>query len=222
MGTRVDRIVLIGLRRSGKSTVGRLVSDAIGWTLIDTDELVHRITGTSPADWIRERGLAAFRAAERGAVATLGGARDAVIATGGGVPLSEENRQILRPGALIAYLRVDPWILVGRTLSDPAAALRPPLAAGSPSEENYVLYRGARRALPELLRPHRRWRARARRGRRACPRRVRDREKKSPELIRPIDRCKWSVVRCRSFQWGLRWGHKPPGSSVRSSCGDEC
>jgi len=140
MGTRVDRIVLIGLRRSGKSTVGRLVSDAIGWTLIDTDELVHRITGTSPADWIRERGLDAFRAAERGAVATLGGARNAVIATGGGVPLLEENRQILRTGALIAYLRVDPWILAGRTLTDPAAALRPQLAAGSPSEENYVLF----------------------------------------------------------------------------------
>jgi shikimate kinase len=140
MGPRVDRIVLIGLRRSGKSTVGRLVSDAIGWTLIDTDELVHRMTGTSPADWIRERGLAAFRAAECGAVAALGGARDAVIATGGGVPLSQENREALRPGALIAYLRVDPWVLVGRTLSDPADALRPRLAAGSPSEENYVLF----------------------------------------------------------------------------------
>ena len=26
----------------------------------------------------------------------------------------------------------------------------------------------------------------------------------------------------RSFHWGPRWGHKPSGSSVRSSCGDEC
>ena len=93
MGPRVDRIVLIGLRRSGKSTVGRLVSAAIGWTLDRHGRARPSDTGTSPADWIRSEGLDAFRDAERGAVATLAGARNAVIATGGGVPLSEENRR---------------------------------------------------------------------------------------------------------------------------------
>jgi shikimate kinase len=140
MGPRVERVVLIGLRRSGKTTVGGILAAATGWDLIDTDDLVHRMTGRTPADWIRRDGLDAFRAAERAAVATLAATRCAVIATGGGVPLAAENREILRRGALVAYLRVDPWILAERARRDPAAASRPPLSAGAPSEESFVLF----------------------------------------------------------------------------------
>lgn len=139
MGPRPERIVLIGLRRSGKSTVGRLLAAATGWELRDTDEMVRQATGRSPAEWIRERGVEAFRAAESAAVATLAGVRGVVISTGGGAPISEKNRQILRPGSLVAYLRVDPWVLAERAHSDPDQALRPLLGGRSAREEPFVL-----------------------------------------------------------------------------------
>jgi shikimate kinase len=139
MGPRPERIVLIGLRRSGKSTVGRLLAAATGWELRDTDEMVRQATGRTPADWIRESGVEAFRAAESAAVATLAGVRGVVISTGGGAPVSEKNRQILRPWSLVAYLRVDPWVLAERARSDEGHALRPLLAGRSALEEPFVL-----------------------------------------------------------------------------------
>ena len=139
MGTRPDRIVLIGLRRSGKTTVGRLLAQATGWELRDTDDMVRETTGRTPADWIRSAGLDAFRAAESAAVATLFRARDVVIATGGGAPISVKNREILRPASLVAYLRVDPWVLAERARTDPDAALRPPLGGGATDEEPFIL-----------------------------------------------------------------------------------
>jgi shikimate kinase len=140
MGPRPDRIVLIGLRRSGKTTVGRLDAAATGWELRDTDELVARTTGRSPADWIRGEGLAAFRRAEAAVVASLAGARGVVVATGGGVPLDETNREILRVSSWVAYLRVDPWILAERASSEPDAAQRPLLAGRDLVEETFVLF----------------------------------------------------------------------------------
>jgi shikimate kinase len=139
MGPRPQRVVLIGLRRSGKTTVARLVAAATGWDLRDTDEMVGRATGRTAGDWIARDGIDAFRAVEAEAVATLAEARAVVVATGGGVPLSLKNREILRPASLIAYLRVDPWILAERARTDPDAALRPRLGGGSAVEEPFVL-----------------------------------------------------------------------------------
>src|SRR5262245_49248100 len=136
----VTRVVLIGLRRSGKSTVGALVGPKMGWALVDTDELVQATTGRSPADWIRSDGIASFRKVESAAVEKVARLERAVIATGGGVPLSQENRDFLRPASLVVYLRADPWILAERARADERASLRPQLAGETPSEEPFILF----------------------------------------------------------------------------------
>jgi shikimate kinase len=140
MGTRFRRVVLIGLRRSGKTTVGGVVATKTGWTLVDTDAIVQATTGRSPADWISNDGTDAFRKVESDAVLGLAGADDVVIATGGGVPLSQKNREILRPRALVVYLRADPWALAERARRGLSGSERPLLAGGSASEESFVLF----------------------------------------------------------------------------------
>jgi shikimate kinase len=140
VGARPERIVLIGLRRAGKTTAGGLLAQSLRWRLIDTDDVVAKMTGRTPADWIRGPGLEAFREAESSAVASIGALRQVVIATGGGVPLADKNRKILRESALIAYLRADPSVLAGRARTDSNAALRPPLATGTPDEEPFILF----------------------------------------------------------------------------------
>jgi shikimate kinase len=132
------RVVLIGLRRSGKTTVGRLVATKAQWAFVDTDELIASTTGRPPADWIRADGIEAFRVVEQSAVASLRALRDAVVATGGGVPLAEANREALREDALVVYLRADPWVLARRAAADPGAAERPPIGAATVAEEPFV------------------------------------------------------------------------------------
>lgn len=140
MGDRIERVVLIGLRRAGKTTVARVVASKIGWSVIDTDAMVLEQTGRTAGDWIEHHGIAAFREVESDAVSAAGAMRHVVIATGGGAPLSEKNRDILGLNALVAYLRADPWILRDRERIDPSTGARPRLTEVSTAEEPFVLH----------------------------------------------------------------------------------
>ncbi len=87
-----DGIVLVGMPGSGKTTVGRLVAERLGRSFVDTDELVQQRTGRTPAEFIEERGEAAFRALEQEAVTEACAVDGAVIASGGGAVLDPLNR----------------------------------------------------------------------------------------------------------------------------------
>lgn len=139
------RVVLIGPRGSGKTTIGVLLADALGYRFIDTDEMVEETEGISIPAIFAERGEPAFRDAEAAAIRTLppGGA---VVATGGGAVLRSSNVQALRKGSLTVFLDADASVLAART----EGSTRPPLTALSPAEEmaavrtvRLPLYRGA-------------------------------------------------------------------------------
>ena len=92
---------LIGMMGSGKSTVGAALAAVTGFEFLDTDRMVEVATGSTIPD-LFSMGESHFRAAETEAVtvaATSGS--DAIVATGGGVLLSEENRQSLRSGTTV-------------------------------------------------------------------------------------------------------------------------
>ncbi|MCC6661125.1 MAG: hypothetical protein IT437_09595 [Phycisphaerales bacterium] len=80
-------VVLIGLRASGKTTLGRMLAERTGRTFIDLDDLTPRLLGadTVAAAWERH-GQAAFRKAELAALLNALGVPGAVIAAGGGTP----------------------------------------------------------------------------------------------------------------------------------------
>ncbi|HCF06377.1 MAG TPA: hypothetical protein DEU72_09140, partial [Desulfomicrobiaceae bacterium] len=61
-------IVLVGLRASGKTTVGRLLAERLACPFVDTDDLVEADLGMSIADFVAAHGWPAFRAAEEAAV----------------------------------------------------------------------------------------------------------------------------------------------------------
>jgi shikimate kinase len=89
----MERIALIGLPGSGKSTVGELLARRIGYRFLDVDQVLENHSGWSASRWIDEKGLPAFRAAEALLVASATDRQDAqvVMATGGGVVEMPEN-----------------------------------------------------------------------------------------------------------------------------------
>ena len=89
-------LFLIGYRGSGKSTVGKLLAQELGWQFVDTDERIVRTAGTTIAEIFEAEGEVGFRDREEQAVAEVSQESSAhVVALGGGAILREGNREVL-------------------------------------------------------------------------------------------------------------------------------
>jgi shikimate kinase len=93
---------------SGKSTVGRLLAERLGWTLIDTDDRVVAEAGKPIAEIFEQDGEPAFRALEARVVASAASEPEAVIALGGGAILHDASREALLSGSWVVWLRATP------------------------------------------------------------------------------------------------------------------
>jgi shikimate kinase len=124
-------IVLIGLRGSGKTSVGRVLAADLGWPLADADARIEEIARMSIREIFARDGEARFREIERQAVRELAARDRIVIATGGGVVLNEENVRELRRGGFLVHLNAPPEVLVERVRKDgTTSARRPSLLPG--------------------------------------------------------------------------------------------
>ena len=109
---------------SGKTTVGQLVADELGWPLIDSDVVVQERTGmTAGALWVRG-GEPAYRPHEREAVtqALAGTGPDVVTVAAGAIEDSVAVTSLRQPGVLRVWLRAQPETVAGRVA---ASAHRP-------------------------------------------------------------------------------------------------
>ncbi|MEM1166211.1 MAG: shikimate kinase [Planctomycetota bacterium] len=129
-------LVLIGLRASGKTTLGRAVAEAEGRPFVDTDDLVLEAAGaTSVAEVFRERGEPAFRALERDALVRALGGHGCVVSLGGGTPTAPGAIEVIdraRAGghAIVVYLHAPADVLAGRLAAVGHDANRPALRSG--------------------------------------------------------------------------------------------
>jgi len=127
-------LLLVGLRGSGKTTVGRALARELGRPFVDLDDEVLRLTGRSAAQWIDAQGVEALRVVEARALAGLEGRRGLVIATGGGVLERRGHAERLRALGLVVWLDVSAATAAGRLAQD--ATLRPRLTdAPDPAAE---------------------------------------------------------------------------------------
>ena len=111
------RLILIGPMASGKSTVGRKLSKRLNLDFIDVDKEVEISAGVS-ISWIFDvEGEEKFRERETRELEKTLICNNCVIATGGGVILSEENRNILKKGTVI-YLEASIQAQLERTIND--------------------------------------------------------------------------------------------------------
>ncbi|MFA6948571.1 MAG: shikimate kinase, partial [Eubacteriales bacterium] len=122
----MKNITLIGMPGSGKSTIGAAIASITGREFIDTDEIVERAASMSIPEIFERFGEARFRELEREAVAQASKGRSAVIATGGGAPMNEENARAITQNSYVVWLRRDIAALArnGRPLSGDIDSLR--------------------------------------------------------------------------------------------------
>lgn len=111
-------IYLIGYMGAGKTTVGSLLAERLGWHFVDLDEAFAEIHGQTPAEYIREHGIEEFRYKEKYVVEDLAELPiDKVIyATGGGYPCWEDNMECLRELGTSIYLKWKPEHLAQRLM----------------------------------------------------------------------------------------------------------
>jgi len=139
-------LVLIGYRGTGKTTIGRILADRLGWPLVDTDTLIQERAGKSIKEIVASDGWPEFRRLEREVIAEVAARDRQVVSAGGGAILDAASRKALRASGRVVWLTAAPETIWQRLQADAkTAAERPNLTtSGGVTEVRKVL--GERRA----------------------------------------------------------------------------
>lgn len=119
----MTRVLLVGLMASGKSTVGTALAALTGWPCLDNDALLERAAGCTAAELLAAEGERALRTAESDVLTLLLAMPGPYVA---GVPagtiLDERDRERMRDGAHVVWLKVPVSTLVRRVARQPERA----------------------------------------------------------------------------------------------------
>ena len=131
-----SKVILIGFRATGKSTVGELLAERLGWSFVDLDGYLEKKLGKSIREVVEEGGWQAFREEERKAMREFAGKRNLVLSLGGGAVMHEAEMEALKEGALVVWLVASVETILERLSRDPRTATqRPALTEKAPEEE---------------------------------------------------------------------------------------
>jgi shikimate kinase len=136
----VVKLILMGLRGSGKSTLGRKLSERTGLAFVDLDEMTAaRLNAGSVAEAWAKHGQAAFRVAEVEALRAAVAEDVGILALGGGTPTAPGALEVLRglkrvEPPRIVYLRATAAALEAR-LRRTDVSTRPSLTGKDPVAE---------------------------------------------------------------------------------------
>lgn len=94
-------LYLIGMMGAGKSTLGKLLAQELGYRFLDTDAVIEAVAGQPVTEIFATSGEAAFRALETQVLGQAAAYQQMAIATGGGIILQRQNWSYLRHGIVI-------------------------------------------------------------------------------------------------------------------------
>lgn len=121
-------LYLVGYRCTGKTSVGRLLAQAMSWTFVDMDHELVTEAGMPVEEMVDSRGWKYFREHEGKLLQLLSQATKQVISTGGGVVTVPENIAIMRDSGKVIWLHASPGTIAARMEVDKNTAdQRPPL-----------------------------------------------------------------------------------------------
>jgi shikimate kinase len=133
----MKNIVLTGFMGTGKTAVGKILSQKLGFVLVDADAEIEREQKTTITDIFNRLGEAAFRDMESAVIKRLSVLKNAVLSTGGGAVLRAENMDALRKNWIVVCLTATPETILRRTSKSKD---RPLLQVADPLEKIRELY----------------------------------------------------------------------------------
>jgi shikimate kinase len=131
-----QRLFLVGMPGSGKSTIGKRLATKLGYRFVDADRELEARCGVAIPTIFDLEGEEGFRKREAAVVADLSNEDRLVLATGGGVVLRQDNRDLLSQRGFVIYLETSVGELMHRLRND---TKRPLLAGGNPRAKLEVL-----------------------------------------------------------------------------------
>ena len=108
------RLYLTGYMGTGKSTLGRKIAKRTELPFLDTDKMVEEAEGAEVADIITYAGEEYFREAERRALEKTAEVENAIISTGGGLPVWGDNQAWMAERGISVYLKRTPEQIISR------------------------------------------------------------------------------------------------------------
>lgn len=103
-----DLIFLTGFMASGKSTIGPILANTIGWEFLDLDKVIEEKTSKKILDIFREEGEKFFRELETNTLKEITTLKNYVISLGGGTIEKEENIKMIMNNGILIYLETSP------------------------------------------------------------------------------------------------------------------
>ena len=123
-----EKIILTGYRATGKSSIGKILADLLGFGFIDTDQAIEKRQGETIAEMVGRGGWDLFRRKEEDMLLELASSKNKVIATGGGAVMHAKAWAKLRKNALAVWLTADVKTICQRLAADSDSEdQRPPL-----------------------------------------------------------------------------------------------
>lgn len=110
----MKNIILTGFMGSGKTAMGRFLSEALDYDFYDTDREMEEATGLKINQIAKKYGEIRFRSEEKLVLKRLGALENTVIATGGTFIEKDENLEILGPNGVFVFLKTDEETIIHR------------------------------------------------------------------------------------------------------------
>lgn len=143
-------VYLIGIRGSGKTTVGKRLAERLGLVAVDSDDLIEQTAQSTIREIFEREGEAGFRDREQSVVEGLAAnaaQSPRVVSLGGGAILREANRKQLATSGVCIWLTASPQKLVERMRADASTAQRRPALSQLSDYDEVVTILAAREPL---------------------------------------------------------------------------
>ncbi len=135
----LERIYLTGFMTSGKSTLGSILANILGWNFYDLDKELEFDEKQKVTEIFETKGESYFRKIESEKLRTLSKEKNLIISLGGGTIINNDNVKFITNSGKLIYLRVDPEIIYTRIKKKTDRPLFKEFVLSENSKENFLI-----------------------------------------------------------------------------------